>query len=338
MKLFMKNKGGAPKVMPEPVIKSIPIEELNFAPYQREVKMAKVRKIIDFFMPDIVGIALVSYRGGKFWCMDAQHRVEALKRMGYKEVWCSVLTGLTYEEECRRFNILNTGRTQLLPNQVFHCRVEEREVTAIALVEMFKKYKYDYNKNGSVKQNNVIGAVSKFDIMLKKYGMTMVERVLKVLREAWLGEKDSLESSIITGLATFFNEHPNVDDKILIDALGHIAPKELLASASLFMKFGIARPGRADSACYHIAKQINELYEDRLRNPRRFKTPKEKPAPKTTQKRLPKNQRAFLKKEIVRLSKDFNGINTDNEVIRLTNIPVSTYYKYKKELKEVVKA
>ena len=268
MKIF-KGKGVETRVLPELTLKRIPIENIKYAPYQRELKMSKVRKIIDNFIPDIMGVALVSFRNGEFWCIDAQHRIEALKRLGFKEIWAIVITGLTYEQECRRFNILNTGRTQLNANQIFHCRVEEKEDIAITLVDLFKKYKYDYNKNGSTKDNNLIGAVSKFDKMCKKYGFSMVERVLKVLRGAWLGDKDSLTSSIITGMATFFNEHPDVDDNILIDTLGHISPNELLASASLFMKFGILRPGRADGACYHIAKQINELYEDALNKPRK---------------------------------------------------------------------
>lgn len=275
MKLF-KEKVPEPKRLEPPMVKLVPIKEIWFAPYQRELKMSKVRKITDYFFQDIVGIPLVSLRNGKYYCMDAQHRIEALKNMGYKEVWCQILTGLTYEEECRRFNILNTGRTQLNANQVFHCRVEEGETSAVALVKLFMKYKYDYNKNTSVKDDNVIGAVSKFDKMLKKYGMSMVERVLKVLRGAWLGDKESLTSSIITGLSTFFNEHPDVDVDILIDVLGHISPTELIASASLFMKFGILRPGRADSACYHIAKQINELYEEEVNKPKRGRKAKVK--------------------------------------------------------------
>lgn len=268
MKLF-KEKQAESKKLPIPNIKCVPIDEIDLGLYQRELKPSKVRKMTDYFVPDVMGFPLLSFRNGKYFCMDGQHRIEALKRMGYKEVWCQITTDLLYEEECRRFNMLNTGRTQLNANQIFHCRVEEKELTAIELVKMFKKYKYTYNKNTSVKDDNVIGAVSKFDKMLKKYGINMVGRVLKVLRGAWLGDKESLTSSIITGLATFFNERPDVNDDILIDILGHISPNELIASASLFMKFGIMRPGRADSACYHIAKQINELYEEEINKPKR---------------------------------------------------------------------
>lgn len=40
------------------------------------------------------------------------------------------------------------------------------------------------------------------------------------------------------------------------------------------------------------------------------------------------------KAEIMKYSKDFNGHNTDPEVIKLTGISRNSYYKYKRELKE----
>ena len=162
MKIFKKTTSEEPKRLPEMELKRIPIANLSFAPYQRELKMSKVRKISENFIPDIVGIALVSFRNGKFWCLDAQHRVKALERLGYTEIWCQLLTGLDYTEECLRFNILNTGRTSLTANQVFHCRVEGKEPDALALVEAFKKYRYNYNKNAGTRNDNLIGAVSKF--------------------------------------------------------------------------------------------------------------------------------------------------------------------------------
>ena len=40
-----------------------------------------------------------------------------------------------------------------------------------------------------------------------------------------------------------------------------------------------------------------------------------------------------MKAEIIRLSKDFQGTNTDKEVMRLTGLARNTYYKYKREIK-----
>ena len=266
MKLF--NKTTEVKRLPEPELKRIPIDNLEFAPYQRELKMSKVNKIANNFIPDIVGIGLVSFRGGKFYCLDAQHRIMAMKKIGYKEVICQVLTGLTYEEECRRFNILNTGRTQLTANQVFHCRVEEKEASAIALVKLFKKYRFDYNKNSGTKADNLIGAVSKFVRIQKMYGDNMVETVLRVIRNSWYGDKNSLSSAIITGLSTFLVENDGVDELVLVKALEKIVPSMLIAQANAYVKCDMLRPCRADSACYHIAKMISQCYEGELNKPK----------------------------------------------------------------------
>lgn len=252
------------KRLPELELKKIPLDNIEFAEYQREVKPSKVNKMVKNFVPDIMGVGLVSFRGGKFWGVDAQHRIEALKKMGYTEILCQVLTGLTYEQECYRFVLLNTGRTQLTANQVFHGRVEEKDKDAMELVAMFKKYRFEYNKNNGTKDDNLIGAVSKFVKMQKSFGISRVEQVLRILRNAWYGDKHSLSSAIITGLSTFLEENPTADEMVLVKALEKIMPNILIAQANNYVKCDMLRPGRADSACYHIAKGISYLYEDEL--------------------------------------------------------------------------
>ena len=255
--------------LPELELKKIPLNNIKFAEYQREVKPSKINKIVKNFVPDIMGVGLVSFRGGEFWGIDAQHRIEALKKLGYTEILCQVLTGLTYEQECYRFVLLNTGRTQLTANQIFHGRVEEKDRDALELVAMFKKYRFDYNKNNGIKEDNLIGAVSKFVKIQKNFGMSRVEQILRILRNAWYGDKYSLSSAIITGLSTFLSENTYVDEFTLIKALEKILPNMLIAQANNYVKCDMLRPGRADSACYHIAKEISYLYEDELNRPAR---------------------------------------------------------------------
>lgn len=271
--LFVKKE--AQQRLPELELKKIPLDKIKFAEYQREVKPSKINKIVKNFVPDIMGVGLVSFRGGEFWGIDAQHRIEALKKLGYTEILCQVLTGLTYEQECYRFVLLNTGRTQLTANQVFHGRVEEKEKDAIALVEMFKKYRFEYNKNNGIKDDNLIGAVSKFVKIQKNFGMSRVEQILRILRNAWYGDKYSLSSAIISGLSTFLSENQNVDELILTKALEKILPNMLIAQANNYVKCDMLRPGRADSACYHVAKTISYLYEDEINKHARSKKSKD---------------------------------------------------------------
>ena len=253
------------KRLPELELKKIPLENIKFAEYQRELKPSKVNKIVKNFVPDVMGIALVSFRNGDFYCIDAQHRIEALKKLGYTEILCQVLTGLTYEEECYRFVLLNTGRTQLTANQVFHGRVEEKDKDALALVAMFKKYRFDYNKNNGTKDDNLIGAIGQFVKMQKNYGIDKVEQVLRILRNAWYGDKNSLSAAIINGLSTYLSENLDTDELILTKALEKVIPNMLIAQANNYVKCEMLRPGRADNACYHIAKTISYLYEDEIK-------------------------------------------------------------------------
>lgn len=261
--------------LPELELKKIPLDNIKFAEYQREVKPSKINKIVKNFVPDIMGVGLVSFRGGEFWGIDAQHRIEALKKLGYTEILCQVLTGLTYEQECYRFVLLNTGRTQLTANQIFHGRVEEKDRDALELVAMFKKYRFEYNKNNGIKEDNLIGAVSKFVKIQKNFGMSRVEQILRILRNAWYGDKYSLSSAIITGLSTFLSENPYADEFTLIKALEKILPNMLIAQANNYVKCDMLRPGRADSACYHVAKTISYLYEDEVSKSTRNKRAKD---------------------------------------------------------------
>lgn len=65
---------------------------------------------------------------------------------------------------------------------------------------------------------------------------------------------------------------------------------------------------------------------------REFKIGREAGAKVTTKKSI------AAKKEIQRLSKDFNGTNKDTEVIEILKINRNTYYKYKKELVQELQA
>ena len=66
--LFAKKEN--PQRLPELELKKIPLDNIKFAEYQREVKPSKVNKIIKNFVPDILGIGLVSFRAGDFWGIE----------------------------------------------------------------------------------------------------------------------------------------------------------------------------------------------------------------------------------------------------------------------------
>ena len=55
---------------------------------------------------------------------------------------------------------------------------------------------------------------------------------------------------------------------------------------------------------------------------------------RTTGEKLKVKKSATVKAQIVKLSRVFEGSNTDAEVIKITGVARNTYYKYKRELTE----
>jgi len=53
---------------------------------------------------------------------------------------------------------------------------------------------------------------------------------------------------------------------------------------------------------------------------------------RSTGDKLTTKKSIAVKAEILRLSRDFNGSNTDSEVMKMTGVARNTYYKYKREL------
>ena len=81
-----------------------------------------------------------------------------------------------------------------------------------------------------------------------------------------------------------------------------------------------------DDLSIRTSKGIEAKRKEAKKNNKEFKIGREAGAKVTTKKSIE------AKKEIQRLSKDFNGSNKDKEVIEILKINRNTYYKYKKEL------
>ena len=186
---------------------------------------------------------------------------------GYTLLYSFILTDLDYLEECLYFTILNTGSSKLHYNQVFHGLIEGKNPEAIALANMFEKYHFTYNPNSANKFNNVIGCVKKFVDMKNEYGMYMVEKVLRVLRNSWMGEKESLSAAMVEGLKTFLNERMSVDESVLIKALEKRHPTAIKNESLRYIQGSFINKIRhGDKHCYHVAKVIELLYDEELYN------------------------------------------------------------------------
>ena len=88
----------------------VPIATMKVSPLaQRELNQARVDRMVADFDLEQLGTPTVSKRDGHAYIIDGQHRIEALKAIGWgdQQVQCWTYTGLTEAEESEKFLKLN---------------------------------------------------------------------------------------------------------------------------------------------------------------------------------------------------------------------------------------
>jgi hypothetical protein len=88
----------------------VPIAEMRVSPLaQRELRQARVDRIVASFDLEQIGTPTVSHRGEHYYVIDGQHRIEALRQLswGDQSLQCWTYTGLSEEDEAERFLKLN---------------------------------------------------------------------------------------------------------------------------------------------------------------------------------------------------------------------------------------
>lgn len=220
--------------------------------------MGRVRTYAAKYEPKIFGVILISYRDGEYYVVDGQHRVEVARIKGIKSVWCQVISGLTYEEEANLFFLVNNNKTRLNVNHKFHASVEAKDEEAMDIVRVLTKNGFRYSKEGNEKADNCISAIGSVKLIYRDSGIKGLDNVLRVLRHAWNGDRNSLTAEMIKGVNTFINNY-KYDSSFLLKVLETDTPQGISGKARAYTQ-NIRRPN--DGACFHIAKTIRDLYDE----------------------------------------------------------------------------
>lgn len=185
------------KVEREARLRWVPIEKMRVSPVaQRELKPHRVDHLAASFDLEMLGTPILSERDGLFYIIDGQHRIEALKEIGYgdQQVQCWVYTGLTEQDEADRFDLYNDTLTVSAFDK-FRVRVtagrdDETEIDRIV------------RANGLVvskdKVPGAIGAVGTLGRVYRRSNGTTLARTLRIIRDAY-GDS-GMEAVVIDGM------------------------------------------------------------------------------------------------------------------------------------------
>lgn len=206
---------------------------------QRELRKGWAAEIANEFDPDKFLPLLVSKRDGRYFVIDGQHRVEAMKLMGWhdQEVQCWVFDGLTLAQEADLFLHHNNRRTVTTFDK-FRIGVEaqreiECDINRIVLINGLK-----------VQRSRGEGGVSAVSSLRRVYGFdpAVLARTLRIVHNAY-GD-DGLQGPVIEGIGLVCARYNGeVEDAHAIERLATVkgAIGALLTKANMYHK-SLGRP------------------------------------------------------------------------------------------------
>ena len=221
--------------------------------YQRGLDIKRVEKITKEFDGDLFNEPKVSYRDGCFWCFNGQHSIAAWRKVHNgedKPVNCKVYTGMTWLEECDAFVKQNGISKDPTTNEKLRAAYNSKEPDVVGMVELANLVGYVVDFSSSKTPTRIVATSSLFKAY-KMLGPEDYKTMLTVLRDAWMGDMDALQSQIISGLATFFKTfRGGFDPDALAKSLSKITPNTIIRNGRQYAN-------RRNTYCHEIVKQYN---------------------------------------------------------------------------------
>lgn len=185
------------KIARDARLRWVPIEKMRVNPMaQREINSARVDYLAANFDPEQIGVPTVSERDDWFWIIDGQHRIEALRHVGWgdQQIQCWTYTGLASDDEAEMFLKLNDT---LVVNALSKFRAGvhagREEPTDIDRVVRAQGLCVARDKTPGA-----IGAVGTLQRVYRRSGPEVLGRTLRIIRDAY-GDA-GLEQHVIDGV------------------------------------------------------------------------------------------------------------------------------------------
>ena len=201
-------------------------------PYQRPVRERRLRELERDWDPGMLEPLVVSFRDGKFYLVDGQNRVVLQRRMkgGDFKALCKLYHGLTYEAEAKLCWKLDRSRAKLSNAQSVNARIEagdDPELMEIHRLIEANGFKWELTKTipGDYEIIAVRAVINAYHLL----GSAAFDRMLRLMKAAWMGSPSSLRAGFISGMALFLKTYETqLKDQTAINRLSGIDPEEVI--------------------------------------------------------------------------------------------------------------
>jgi hypothetical protein len=205
------------RIQREARLRWVPIPQMRVSPLaQRDLNQARVDRIAASFDLEQLGNPTVNLRDGTWYIIDGQHRVEALKEIGYgdQQIQCWAYEGLSEQDEAEKFLKLND---QLAVNAFAKFRVgvqanrpDETDIDRVVRAQGLR-----------VSLDNGDGAIRAVGTLRRVYdradGPTLA-RTLRIIRDSY-GDP-GLEAAVIDGIGLLCQRYNGeIEDSLAVEKL-----------------------------------------------------------------------------------------------------------------------
>lgn len=193
----MANSNTPEKVQREARLRWVPIAKMKVSPVaQRDLNQARVDRMAADFDLEQIGTPVVNDRDGSFYVIDGQHRIEALKAIGWgdQQIQCETYLNLSDDEMAEVF----LKRNDALAVSAF----DKFRVGVVADREVETDINRIVQAQGlCVSRDQIPGSIRAVGTLRKLYaraGGPTLGRTLRIIRDAY-GDA-GLEAPVIDGL------------------------------------------------------------------------------------------------------------------------------------------
>jgi len=206
----------------------IPVTQIQLGKYQKKLSMDRVRKIADSFDINRMRPIEVSYRDGKYYCFDGQHRVNVYLLKGWRSIPAIIHYGLTYEDEAYLFARQQENVGAVNVNHKWNALVEAKDPETMEIVKICKDW--GFVVLGHTHKGNNIKCVKLLRDFYRDLGDTLLATTLYTIGSAWDYMPHSADNAIIGGLFLLIKTYKEdgLNFKRLGDKLAETTPKLIL--------------------------------------------------------------------------------------------------------------
>ena len=214
--------------------------------YQRNINKTHLKRLVRDFDINLFNPPVLSKRAdGKYYVLDGDHRIAAWKvKCNDKAMLCKVYHGLTQDQEAKLFLAINAPRTVIFTTAAERLNTEYNiknpEVVDMVTTAKICGVKVDFQKKGAT-NGRCVAPEALFKVYTD-YGREIMIATLKTIMNAWQGDKVSLQSGFIQGIAMFYKLYTGqFESRALVKSLQKNQPIYYLQQARVVSLNGIGK-------------------------------------------------------------------------------------------------